>query len=429
LGRALGYWVEPEWEVPDPEGPTFVDLAWLRRQGEPVPLFLFEVESRPGSQLAENAQKVLSMPTNLLPKPLFFFQIVLRGGGGRAGRAGRAHVTANYGIFELEERGEPDRLVADLLTQHTRAAEGLDTIALWDALSDPRAPEFAFSSAWDALERSGLGVPWASAYARLALRDPRFRSRLPEVLLLELEDEPLTSDYGTYWGDAWSRPLHLGLLAVLDPGRGESCLTALQQWQGNERDPGRMLMLAPYPGLSRDYDSFLFFQAPYLWALLAALTARVPGAGQWICGQIRLIVEAPAPFVLIAPAAAWLLHLAETFDSEEEWQVAEAHINEAGGLPCELEFRPPVGGPHFDDVDGWEEWAEALGAHPLPVDRAHFRHQMSFRAGAPFTSPVEIALQLLVYDDSIDRDGMLLRNWLHRVTRRHWLGDREGLSE
>jgi len=444
LGRALGYWPEAEWEVPDPEGPTFVDLAWLRRQGERVPLFLFEVESRPGSQLAENAQKVLSMPTELLPKPLFFFQLVLSGGGGRAGRAGRAHATANYGIYELEQPGERDRFLAALLGQHARAAEDLDAVALWDALTDRRAPAFAFSSAWDALERSPLDVPWASTYARLALRDPRFRGRLAAVLAPELDGEPAPADYGSsYWGATWSAPLHLGLLAALDPERGESCLAALRRWQANEGDPGRMLMIAPYPGLSRDYDSFVFFLAPYLWALLAALMARVSGAAQWICSQLRLIVEGRAPFVLTAPAAAWLLHLAEIFSCENEWHVAEDLVNEAGGLPGELKFRPPFGGPHFDDVESeWEAWEEALAAHPLPVDRAHFRHQMTFRPGAPLTSPVEIALQLLVYNDSIDRDHgdprdqyggarrvALLLNWLHRVVRPQRLGDRKGLPE
>lgn len=426
LGHALGYWPEPEWEVPDPEGSTFVDLAWLRRQGERVPLFLFEVESRPGSQLAENAQKVLSMPTELLPKPLFFFQLVLTGGGGRPGRAGRAHATANYGIYEMERLVERDRFVADLLTQHARAAVGLDAVALWDALSDPRAPEFAFPPAWVALERSALEVPWASTYARLALRDPRFRDRMVRALVPEVNGKPPPIDYGSYWGETWSTPLHLGLLAALDPGLGESCLATLKRWQENESDPGRMLMIAPYPGLSRDYDSFVFFLAPYLWALLAALMARVPGIGRWVCGQLRLIVEAPVPLALTAPAAVWLLHLAEIFDSENDWQVAEAHINEAGGLPWELVLKPPFGGPHFDDSETeWEEWEMALGAHPLPVDRAPFRHRMGVMPVPPLASPVEIALQLLVYNESIDHDGSLLRNWLHGVIGPQRLGDRE----
>jgi hypothetical protein len=73
LGRALGYVPVREWRVPDPAGPTWVDLGWRALGGEEIPLFLFEVESRPGSQLAENAQKVLSLPTAVMPKPLFFF--------------------------------------------------------------------------------------------------------------------------------------------------------------------------------------------------------------------------------------------------------------------------------------------------------------------------------------------------------------------
>jgi hypothetical protein len=157
--------------VPDPAGSPRADLGWRRLASDEIPLFLFEIESRPGSQLAENAQKVLSMPTALMPKPLFFFQLVLRGGGGRAARAERSHATANYAIYSLSVAGEADRFVADVVRHHGRVSSVLEPLRLWWALADPRA----------------LSVSWQAAFDRPRLRRRASSSRGPERLRSPLQ--------------------------------------------------------------------------------------------------------------------------------------------------------------------------------------------------------------------------------------------------
>ena len=69
LGEALGYVLRPEHNVAgDPVGDSPVDVAWFRSGTDIVPLFIFEVESRAGSQMAHNAGKVLSQSTAVFEK-------------------------------------------------------------------------------------------------------------------------------------------------------------------------------------------------------------------------------------------------------------------------------------------------------------------------------------------------------------------------
>jgi hypothetical protein len=51
LGSALGYLVQPEYELPN--STAAVDVARLRETGQP-PLVIFEVESRPSAGIAAN---------------------------------------------------------------------------------------------------------------------------------------------------------------------------------------------------------------------------------------------------------------------------------------------------------------------------------------------------------------------------------------
>src|SRR4051812_13898206 len=79
LGQALAYATEPERAI-GPSGAA-VDLAWYAAQDQSVPLFIFEVESRPTSSMANNAVKVFGRDSEDLVKPLFFFHVLLSGGG------------------------------------------------------------------------------------------------------------------------------------------------------------------------------------------------------------------------------------------------------------------------------------------------------------------------------------------------------------
>jgi len=218
LGRTLGYQVETEWPVPDPAGRTDVDVAWLRRAGDAAPLFLFEVESRPGSQLAENAQKVLSVPTSVMPKPVFFFQLVLAGGGGRAARSARAHEAANYGVFELGQEGAANAFIGEVLRQHGRLSSRVASPALWLCLRDSQALPLDVLATFAVAEQAATDLDWTYEYALLATTyDPAFQEPLARRLASALEgDAELAGgelDTHGWWSWWWGAPLRLGVLA------------------------------------------------------------------------------------------------------------------------------------------------------------------------------------------------------------------------
>jgi hypothetical protein len=410
LGQALGYHTREEWEILDPAGSTYVDLAWLRRPDDDVALFAFEVESRPASQLAENAAKILTVPTAQVPKPLFFFHVVLKGGGGRPGRAGRAHEAANYGIYALATPGESDRLLADIFAQSARVCRATDAERAWDVLADSAVTSLTLGDTLDVLERHS-SADWTRVYARVGLTDQRGVDRLIIRLLPSLSGQHIEGgDYGTYWGNQWSEPLHLGLIARQLPDRAEEAFDRLRRWQKNGDS---LTMIGPHFGLSREYDKFVVFGASLLLAVVACLFADVDGAPAWVLEQIGSITFAEnMRYEGFINTATWQLYLASAFELSSSFSDVADHLNDfGGGAPTYMAFLPFLGFEP-DDGQGWDNFRQSLGTKRTHITQSVVSEWLVDRQN-PVT-PVAAALLLLTREgaEQIVTDGILA--WLAR---------------
>lgn len=415
LGSALGYHALPEWEIPDPEGPVYADVAWLRRPHDAVPLFLFEVESVPGQGIAENALKTLTVPTVHAAKPLFFFHLVLTGGGSRPGRAARAFDDRNYAVYRLATDGAGNHLLADILREHARLQDETDVVALWQAMASAGAPPHSRGEFFATATRCLPKAAWTRDLAAIAVSETNAQLLLAQMLLPCIDHRPPPgARYDTYWGTSWSQPLQLGVIAGLLPEHAPACLEALQAWQGTvERGE---TMIGPWFGRDPDYDTFVLGQAPLLWALLATLLESELTAAAWIAEQLRTIIECEhLQRSELAASAVWGLHLATAYDLPELWDAAANALNARGGIAEDALLTPPVALLERDDLEGRGELEYRLARQAAPVTRQRFeRLARELRRRTPDTDPIALALRLLVLDlpgDNLEQDLLVT---LHR---------------
>ena len=108
------------------------------------------------------------------------------------------------------------------------------------------------------------------------------------------------------------------------------CPAARQQ---NPDDPAAQTMIGPHFGLSRDYDQTIIFVAPYLLALLAALTAAVPGAAAWTADVLATLVDIDGVDVPAPPSQRHGYCTSRRRYGFPSRKLAAEHINAAGGLP------------------------------------------------------------------------------------------------
>jgi hypothetical protein len=403
LGRALGYHTATEWPIDDPVGRTYVDVAWLRHEGSRDALFLFEVESRPGSGVAENAAKVLSVPTLHLPKPLFFFHVMLTGGGGRPGRAARSHDNANYGVYTLANASAADDLLRDILSQCARLKDGVDAFALWWALRDDRAPEISVASAIVAGRELLPATAWLTGLARAAIDDVDSRPILADLFAeAVLDGRTGTDEFPTYASACFGPALQLGVVANLRPMRGPECLDAIRRWQRGSPQDGWMTMVGPHWRLARDYDAFVLGFAPCVWAVLAVLLRNVEGGPAWVGDQLQMVLDDERlGGAAITPTAAWSLHLARAFGLSPLRAAVERAVDRVGGLRLADQRTPPIGVPEPEDRAGWTELStrhteEAVALAPVADNAAPDETGVRMEFDA-----VGAALSLLLFDDAL----------------------------
>ncbi len=162
LGQALDYTCKPEYDVaPEPDRESPVDVAWFRSADDEVPLFIFEVESVPGSQMSHNAGKVLAQDTALFEKPLFLFHVVVSGGSEstRPDVAEQIFGKANYRVYLASEGGETTRMLCDVLSQHRRVCRDLEPERIAAALTLDALPELDLQALLKHAEGCGLTPP------------------------------------------------------------------------------------------------------------------------------------------------------------------------------------------------------------------------------------------------------------------------------
>jgi hypothetical protein len=246
LGSALGYVVQPEYELP--HSTAAVDVAWLREPGQP-PLVIFEVESRPTAGIAANAIKVLGRASAETVKPLHFFHLVVEGGvrSHRPADVAREYAGHNYSLHLLSDSAEPRRVLQDILLVHRRVTERVDGASLALALAQPPWPDDLVEPLLQFAEAAGFSGLSERAYVVLARRSPFFEPSLTRKLKtlwrLELAGEAEPPDpyleppqkreepYGSYMAAAACEPLELGLIARGSEHDAERALDVLKRWQ------------------------------------------------------------------------------------------------------------------------------------------------------------------------------------------------------
>jgi hypothetical protein len=347
LGKALGYVVVRELPIERRRAnPPAVDVAWFGDAGQDYPLMIFEVESVTSNAAANNALKVLGSPNEKFEKPLFFFHIFLKGGAKstRVATLRSAFGTHNYRAYKFT-RSEKRRLIDDVLVQHRRLRNRLESAPLIKALGAAVwEKDVSVSDVLDAVAALKFDGSFLHEYAKAQLDDQFIKFLLSKID--EVPAQVLSGQYKTYVGQSWSVPIHFGLLALRAPDKG-AWLERLRQWQESS---SYMTMIGPHFGLSMDYDDFILGQAPVLLGLTAALMHKVDGAAEYIfkifSGLLKRMDR--MRFEFSAYTALWMLHIAAASDDRKHYEMAASFINERGGVSKDSLLVPPSGISPFD---------------------------------------------------------------------------------
>ena len=278
LGKLLGYHVELEKPVsPEKDNSPAVDIAWYKEEHQKFPLFIFEIESSASNGMTYNPLKVFSKKNEQFEKPLFFFQIVLKGGqdSSRVEDLKNQFGNYNYRIYRTSE-SEDKKLILDVLDQHRRLTQELDIINLANYLNGAKWIEIDIDEVTNhivSLEFEKNSGDLLSSFVFLSSMDKVF---IPQTLsLLENIHIDFFSNlnrinYKTYLGNSWCFPIHLGMIycSIDDLYKREKIINQLKYWQEKN---SYMTMIGPHFGLSHDYDEFLIWGAGGLFGLLSFL--------------------------------------------------------------------------------------------------------------------------------------------------------------
>ncbi|MBD8063744.1 hypothetical protein [Oceanitalea stevensii] len=390
LGSALGYEVRREHRV---GRNAAVDLSWNAAEFNDVPLFVFEVESTPSAGLANNATKVFGSSLDELPRPLFFFHLVLAGNpdNARIKNAERSWGQHNYRVYRFHAPDDRRRLVVDVLEQHRRVCQAVRPRSVVDALQGPGFDDFSIAeAALTRMEELRFVAPYLLDYGMLALRDERFfplyvrRLRavdrhpatpcaarpVPAGATSEIEDGYLDAP-GSYIPGLLESALRIYGGDVLDSEGPE----LLERW-ATSGGPHMRMIDAPF-GLNRDYDQFVLISAPfhYVWAAIAL--EEHPKSRAWVLNDLMELVKREHDKGIHGPvswpAIIWMAHLLAgrpaldcPLNVESMYRELQRIVDEIGGIPLALLLDPP---PPYGELWGGDDmgWIDAEGAGELPA--------------------------------------------------------------
>jgi hypothetical protein len=152
-------------------------------------------------------------------------------------------------------------------------------------------------------------------------------------------------------GDEWGDPIQLGILHRWSLSDKSEAPARLKEWQESD---SWGLQIGPYFGLSRDYSEFISGLAPPFWALIASLMRTDQDAVRYILKQCWPILDAQGPSPYSAFWALWVLHIAASINSLDDFERARTHINGLGGLAPRYLYNPPSA-IHLEMEDPWFE--------------------------------------------------------------------------
>ena len=356
-----------------------------------------------------------------LRKPLHLFHLVVCGGLGseRPADAAAGFAAHNYSIHLLEAEDEPLRLFENILDVHSRVADRVDGAPFASALAEPPWPPSLLREVVAYAKDLGITGLSERCFVLLSLEKPeRFLplllERLRQIWQQEIVEggeppnlymepaQPREEPYGSYMASAAGEAIELGLIAALQPEMGPSALRVLKRWQefnhiGDKR--------GPFSGSGTQWTQYEVEHLGYMWALIAALMFRVPGAVRWCAEQpAALLAELPeteAGEVLLL--ASWVMHIAATAEASDIYEPARVRLERAGGIST-IHLTRPEPGPPGEDGDWAPVFTGELAA-PTEEELLQFVEQ----GGATPGDPLVLALEALLEDPAMrPDDGALL---------------------
>lgn len=374
LGKSLGYVVKEEFPLEKkPGNPPAVDAAWLSDEDHDFPLMIFEIESKVTSSIANNPVKVFGQPNENFEKPLFFFHIVLKGttDSSKIKNLQTLFGLYNYRTYDLSKDDEVTRLIIDIISQHRRLYRKLDLEDLIKTFDHEIWKSADIEKILVSLEVRRFTANYLRTYASFSFHDPDFIKHYLRFLELHVHSHPkkaIPQEYGTYWGDMWSDPIHYGILIYSFPDKSAEYLQRFRNWQEKST---YLTMIGPHFGLSRDYDEFILGLSPPFWAFLAALMKKCSEAVEYIADQCQLILEElreSAPRISFF-TALWLLHIAAAVSSNKHFEFARSLINHKAGISEFFLYNPPNSIPleGENDTESDKKWNKELQERPIKV--------------------------------------------------------------
>lgn len=368
LGNLLGYHVEFESPVsPEKEISPAVDIAWYKEENQKFPLFIFEIESSASNGMVYNPLKVFSKKNEQFEKPLFFFQIVLRGGqdSSRIEDLKNQFGNYNYRIYrtaELEEK----KLILDILDQHRRLTQELDIINLANYLVAAKWIDIDIEQVSNhivSLEFEKNSGDLLSSFVVLSSIDKSFipiTLNLLENIHIDFFSNLNRVNYKTYLGNSWCFPIHLGMIYsnIDDLYKREKIINQLQYWQEKN---SYMTMIGPHFGLSHDYDEFLIWGSGGLFGLLSYLFYDNDEIRTYFAKELfKIIDKSKAEYKL--SNLLWILHIIPISEKGKKlFHKAKTEFKSIGCFSIDS-FRIP---PFFNADEEWlEEIAEKNDSFP-----------------------------------------------------------------
>lgn len=358
LGTLLDYHVQLETPVSsEKENSPAVDIAWFKEENQKFPLFIFEVESTSSNGMTYNPMKVFSKRNEQFEKPLFFFQVVLKGGqeSSRIEDLKNQFGNYNYRIYRTSKT-EEEKLVLDILEQHRRLSQDLNIVGLLNYLIDAIWLKIDINQISDhiiKLEFEKNSGELLNSFITLCCTHNDFIP-LTVGLLKNIHTDFFSNqnkvNYKTYIGNTWCFPIHLGIIysSTNDLYTKEKVCTQLKYWQEKN---SYMSMIGPHFGLNRDYDDFLIWYSGGLFGLLSFLFYDNIEMREYFANELFKIIDKSSKDYKIINLM-WIIHIIPISDSGKKlFQKAKKEITKIKAFSFDSFVNPP-----FSNAD--EEWIE-----------------------------------------------------------------------
>ncbi len=360
LGNLLGYHVELETPVsPEKDNSPAVDIAWYKEENQKFPLFIFEIESSASNGMVYNPLKVFSKKNEQFEKPLFFFQILLKGGqdSSRVEDLKNSFGNYNYRIYRTS-KFEEKKMILDVLEQHRRLTQELNIINLANYLVDANWIDIDIEEVSNhivLLEFEKNSGDLLSSFIVLSSINKSFiplSLNLLENIHIDFFSNLNRVNYKTYLGNSWCFPIHLGMIysSIDDLYKREKIVKQLKYWQEKN---SYMTMIGPHFGLSQDYDEFLIWGSGGLFGLLSFLFYDNEDMRLYFAKELFKIIDKSKEEYKVSNLL-WILHIFPvSVKGEKLFNKAKTELKRINCFSTNAFRLPP-----FFNAD--EEWFEEI---------------------------------------------------------------------